>query len=256
MNKKLQNLLFALLAMSFLVVPGQLLAQGSLAELWVMTVSPANQQVFEEAFKEHAAFRKEQGEGFNWDVFTPVTGDSLSVYAIRACCFSWADLDMAQKWEADTPEVMQNWASTAGKYVESYAHYYDDFDFSNSHWPEGGDSPPYVGVTDYFVKPGHGSKFSSAKAKVSQIAINQGWGEDHHWAWSNRVGGKPVASIVVPFDSFEDMADDEVSFADFLNEHLGAEGTEAVFSEFSDAIRGSSYSIWRHRADLTPGNDD
>jgi hypothetical protein len=256
MNKKLQNLLLALFAVSFLTIPGHLLAQGSLADVWVMTVKPANQQAFEEAFKEHAAYRKEQGEAFEWDVYTPVTGESFDMYVIQACCFSWADLDKREAWEADTPEITQNWATTAAQYVENYAHFYDDYDMSNSHWPEGGNSPPYVGVTDYFIKPGHGSKFAAAKAKLSQIAINQGWAQEHHWAWSNRVGGSPTVSIVVPFDSFADMADDEVSFAEFLTQHMGAEGAEEVFSDVSGAIAGSSYTIWRHRADLNQGNDD
>ena len=256
MRKNPQKLLIIVLALMFLAGSGPLLAQGSLAEYWVMTVSPSNAEAFEAAFKQHGAYRGEQGEEQSWDVFTPVTGDSLNVYVVQACCFGWAQVDKQEQWGVDNPGVMENWASTAGQYVEKYAHYFDDYDMANSNWPESGDSPRYVGVTDYYVTPAHSADFAAAKAEVSQIAINQGWGEDHHWAWSQRVGGKPVTSIVVPFDNFADMTSGETTFADFLKEHMGAEAATALMAKFTGAVRGSSYSIWRHRPDLTSGSSD
>ena len=247
--------LFILLAMtlscSALAQPGS----GNLAEGWAMTVKKGQQVNFEAAFKAHGAIRKENGDPRNWSVYVPVTGDDLTVYFVRTCCYAWADQDAYTEWESQHPAVMTDWFENVDQYVENYGHYFTEMDWDNSHWNEG-QVVRYVGVTDYAILPGKAAEFHAARRELSQIAINQGWADDHSWAWSDQVGGKPSASLVVPFASFADMGDDEESFYNFIIEHKGQEGAAALVENFADSVKGSKYSIWAHRPDLSTGNSD
>ncbi|HMB60526.1 MAG TPA: hypothetical protein VKN35_11495 [Xanthomonadales bacterium] len=250
------KLIFGLLALTLSNTVFAQDSQGSLAESWGMTIKQGQQGNFEAAFKAHGEIRDAAGDPRAWEVYTPVTGDQLNVYAVRTCCYTWADQDAYIKWERDNPGIMQDFFANVDQYVESYGHYFSEVDLDNSHWGDGSKPVVYVGVTEYAINPGHAAEFHSARAELSQIAINQGWGETNRWAWTDQVGGKPVSSLAVPFSSFADMGDDEQSFRSFVVEHAGEERTSELMEQLADSVKSSSYSIWAHRPDLSTGSGD
>ena len=228
---------------------------GTLSESWAMTVKRGHEAQFEAAFKAHAKVRQDAGDPRHWDTFQPVTGADMSVYYLRTCCFTWADQDAYTEWEKNNPKVMGDWFANVDQHVESYAHYFDQMDPENSHWS---DPPPvmnYVGVMDYTIEAGEAADFHTARRELSQIAINQGWGDSHNWGWSESIGGSPSASLAVPFANFAAMAGAGQNFREFIIEHMGAEGAEELMERFGDSVEKSHYSIWVRRADLSYGSD-
>lgn len=226
---------------------------GSMAEIWTVHVASNSVLAFEEAVKAHMAVRQEHGDPFHWETFIPHTGDDLFVYSFRTCCFAWADLDAYEKWAGDNPEVDAHWNENVHPHVTGYEHSYSEIDFANSHWPTEEEGPVrFVGVTTFKLKPGAEQAFNATKAELSQIALNNGWADDHHWAWVTSVNGKPRVGLVIPFSNYADMAPPEQSFAEFLSEQLGsAEAAGAKLAGFSEATYGSSYEIYTHRPDLS-----
>ncbi len=226
---------------------------GNLAEVWVMTVDMDSQPAFEEAFKSHLAVRKEHEDPFTWNVYTAETGDDLSTYLVRACCFSWADKDAYDAWSDKNPDVENDWSQNVHPHVAKYGHHYSTIDFANSHWPEGNADHRFVGVTDYHIKTGHASQFAAIMGELSQIALNEGWAEaGHHWAWSNSVDGTATTHLVIPYKNYADMADPDPTFYEFLSQHLGSEQAAGeMFQRFNDAMTGSEYHIYEHRSDLS-----
>jgi hypothetical protein len=256
MKKKAIALIISVLALSFSSGIFAQQTQGTLAESWAMTIKKGEQANFEAAFKAHAAVRKQAGDPRQWDVYVPVTGDNMAVYGIRTCCFTWADQDAYTEWERTHPEVMADWGSNVDQYVAHYGHYFSEVDLDHSHWGDSGQAIKYVGVTNYTIEPGKGAAFNAARAELSQIAINQGWAENHRWAWMDQVGGEPVVSLAVPFANFADMGDDEQTFRSFLVEQAGEEGAEELMERLGDSIESSNYEIWAHRPDLSTSSTD
>lgn len=244
---------FSLLA--FMLLPISLFAQESspnLVESWEFVPKPGHQADFEAAFREHAAVRVEAGDPRAWDVYVPEVGDALDTYAVRHCCFAWADQDAYQEWNIEHPEIFKHWNDTVAPHVGSISHYYYEMDFANSHWPEGIGTPHLVGVTRFSIAPGKAAQFHAARSEISQIALNQGWSAaGNHWGWYDRVGDEPVAGIAIPFDNFADMTPGEQQFSAFLVEHMGEESAAALMERLSSSISGSSYTIWVHRYDMS-----
>jgi len=246
----LQTLCLFLLAQ----LPSAVLAQapsGNLEEMWIFTVKGGDQAAFEAAFKEQGSLREKHNDPRKWDVYVPATGGDLNRYAVRACCFAWADQDAYTAWTMQNGPVMEQWYSKVAPYVENAEHYFFEMDFANSHWPEDLTSPGMVGVTEFAIEAGKASQFHSARAELSQIAINQGWAAaGRHWAWTDRIGGEPTAELVVPFSNYAAMQPGEQSIAGFLTEKLGAEGASALMEKLTSGVSGSSYTIWMLRPDL------
>ena len=239
----------------WLILPLSIQAQESgplHSESWYVTVKPGHAAKFEEALKAHGAMRRDAGDPRTWTVYTPVTGENTQIYLLRTCCYSWHQIDSNTAWDADNPSVLGDWMANVDPHIEKLGHYFYESDTANSHWPEDGNPPNYVGVTRYFVKAGEEDTFNSARHKLSQIALNQGWSESgKRWSWYTRVGGKPQVTLATPYDSYADMAPDEESFFNFLSRHLGADAAAELLDESRSATNGSHYAIWRWRRDLT-----
>lgn len=226
---------------------------GNIAEAWMMTVDMASQPAFEEAFKAHLEVRKQHDDPFEWHTYVQETGNAMSTYLVRACCFAWADKDSYETWGEENPEVSADWGENVHPHVSSYGHHYSTVDFANSNWPEDAGNHQFVGVTDYQVKNGHGQAFELVKGELSQIALNEGWAEaGHHWAWTAAVDGPNTVHLVIPHENYADMAAPEQTFFQFLSEHLGSDEAAAeIFQRFNAATDGSEYNIFRHRTDMS-----
>jgi hypothetical protein len=229
-------------------------APPNMADMWVVHVKTGMAAEFEAAFNEHMAYRAEHGDPRTWNVFTVAVGSDLGSYSIRACCFNWADFDAYDAWNAES-NAGQHWNENVDQFVESYEHYFSAIDFENSNWPEGDNNFSLFGVTNWRVKPGAGGAMNAAKAKMSSMAKEHGW--PRHWSWSSGIGGSPGLSLVAPFDNYAGMKAPEQSFAEFLTEHMGSqEEALELLNTFSTSAKGSTYTIYRHRKDLSSAADD
>jgi hypothetical protein len=248
---------FSLLA--FILLPVTLSAQEStpnLAESWEFIPKPGHQADFEAAYLEHLALREEAGDPREWDVYVPEIGTALDTYAVRHCCFAWADQDSYQEWNFKNADLFKHWNDIVAPHVASTGHYYYEIDFANSHWPEAAGSPRMMGVTRFKIAPGKAAEFHAVRTEISQIALNQGWSAaGNHWNWYDRIGDSPLAGVAIPFDNFADMAPGEQQFSAFLVEHMGEERATALMERLSSSISGSSYTIWVHRSDLSSPRD-
>ncbi len=222
-------------------------APPNLADTWVVHVRHGHEGEFEAAFKAHVEARKAVGDPRAWQVYTPVVGEDFGHYVIRSCCFEWADQDAYDAWSLES-NMGEHWNQNVHAHVKRYAHYLNLIDFENSHWPQDVKAN-FVGVTVWDVKPGGYGPMSAARVALSKAAKEHGW--TRHWSWSESVGGQGALIIASPYKNYADMAPPEPSFFDFVSEKLGAEEAQKLFSEFSSNLSPGTYTVYRHRADLS-----
>ncbi len=256
MKKTSIKLILGLLAGLFCLAPLTTLAADNpppLAEEYLFTPKAGHLGEFLAAFKAHTDLRKEKGDPRKWQVYTSILGDEINNYAVRQCCFNWADLDSYSQWDEANPEVLSHWLENVAPHVENMQHYYSDIDWSNSNWAADAGPFRYFTVNEWTVKDGHDTDFSVAKKTMSQIAINQGWATaDRNWIWTTQIGGRPLASIVAPHKNFADMAAGEETFFEFLSRHLGSkEAAGELMKKFSASTWGSKTTIWEHLPGLS-----
>jgi len=259
--KKVSHWLFlSLFATLMFLAPMTTMAEdapGTLSEEWLITVKPGYLGNFQEALKEHTAVRKKAGDPWNWQAYTQVVGENLDQVAIRHCCFNWADVDAYEQWNRSHPEVLQHWYAKVAPHATKAEHYFEHNDWTNSHWNDAASSYRLFGVTSWNVKGGSGGDFAAGRAKMSQIALNQGWANsERNWAWSTAIGGRNTESIVIPYKNYAAMAPGAQSFFEFLADQMGSpEAAAELMKSFSGASWGSSYTVWEHRPDLSMSDD-
>jgi len=226
-------------------------APPPLSDVWIMVPKQGMESDFEEAIKTHMAFRVDAGESWQWNTYTPVAGDRLDMYQFRYCCFDWADMDDYMAEEAQ--EAMgTHWDETVHPYVDHYHHYFERTDWENSHWPEGDGEGPYYEVTTWTWKADAGSSSGEARKKMSQAAIEHGWGDTGaNWMWMFRMHGKPKLMLVSSFEDYADMAMPDPGFFEFMSEALSEEEVESMFADFDSGFSSVETTLWRHRPELS-----
>ncbi|MDJ0941230.1 MAG: hypothetical protein QNJ00_15830 [Woeseiaceae bacterium] len=226
-----------------------------LTDVWVVVPKQGMEAQFEEAASAHMAYRAEQGESRSWEAYNAIIGDNVQAVMFRACCFDWPDQD-AYVEAMDGSEIQAHWADNVHQYVDDYHHYIEEYDYENSYWPESDDRGPYFGVTTWTWKEGAGPGPEAARTKLSQVALENGWGEaGNEWLWHKRIGGPPKLMIVTGFESYADMAPPEQSFAEFLSEHMDEDEMNDLFTTFGSGFSSSEYTVWRLNENLsTPGD--
>jgi hypothetical protein len=261
MKNASKMLLLSLYASMLYLLPLSAMAEdepGPLAEMWMVTVKNGYLGNFQEALKEHSAFRAEHGDPWKWQVYASVVGKNLDQIAIRHCCVNWADVDSYEQWNRGNPEVTRHWFETVGPHVEKVEHYFEQIEWDESNWNAAAGSNRLFGVTEWTIKGGYAADFAASREKMSQIAINQGWATaGKNWLWAKTIGGRETQSIVIPYNNYAAMAPGEESFYAFLAKHLGSEEAAGeLLKTFSSATWGSEYTVWEHRPDLSMGKDD
>jgi len=227
-------------------------AAPALATAWMLVPKKGMGAEFEAAIKEHVAMREEAGDSRDWQMYVPVIGRKMNVYAVRYCCFDWPDQD-AYGEEAQEKGFGEHFNETVMPYVDYIQHYLERIDMENSAWPENTDGYKYFGVTSWVWEEDASMQVDEVRKQFSQAAIEHGWGEDNPWVWMNRIGGKPMLMLVSPFKSYADMAPPEQSFFEFMIENTDMdEGDVAgMFETFGDGFESSDYTVWMHRPDLS-----
>lgn len=260
MIKRPAKFVLSIFAALFFLVPAVGVAQNTappLAEMWLVTPKADHGSDFYEALKKHTAFREEHEDPRSWQVYTPMLGDKLNQYAIRYCCFSWADQDSYDAWGDEAKKISAHFQEHVAPHVESWEHYFESIDWKNSHWVA--ENGPYkmFAVTEFNLKPGEARNFNAAREKMSQIALNQGWAtKDRSWLWATTIGGKQQQSVIIPLRKFADLDRDGDTFVRFLSKHMTATAVEDLMQQFNGASWNTNYQIWKLQDDLSMGEAD
>ena len=230
-----------------------------LTDVWFVVPKQGMEQQFEEAAREHMAFRDEQDDSRSWQAYRVVIGHKLNVIQWRYCCFDWGDQD-AYLAEEQEKGFGAHWNENVHPYVDHYHHYLDENDWEHSYWPtgEGEETGPYYGVTSWTWKMGSGPGPDEARKKLSKAALEAGWGESgNKWLWLQQIGGKPTIRIVSTHADYASMAPPEPSFFEVMSEHMGSgEEVGALFDAFGAGLSSSDYTVWMHDEGLSASSDD
>lgn len=245
--KKIYTILVCLLVMPAICFAGEK-KPTLIADVWTMTPKAGHESAFYSALKEHVKFRAEKNDPRVWEVYSPVTGDNVNSYIIRACCFEWSTQDTYAEW-SESSGVQKHWSETGGQHVESYNHDFIKLDNKNSNWIEG-TSTNYVGVTRFNMKSGKSKAVNEAIEKFGEIAQDNKW--PHSYAWSYPVTGSADVNIAVPFDNFAAMAPLDENFFKFVSRILKSEKkAQKLFDGFSNNIESSSYTIYKQLTEFS-----
>lgn len=220
----------------------------TIATTWIMWVKQGQSQQFENALKAHAAWRKQAGEKFTWQIYQPVVGSDLDHYVVRSENHHWKDLDTNAAWEQQQ-NAGEQFEKQVGPYVQRMEHYLSQEDSKHSHWIASKDYR-YFGVTHYQFKPGTRAVVNATMDKIQKAVTDAKW--PYSYSIDDRIGGRGGVDIVEPMKSYADMADPDPSMMKILASSLGSEeAAKALMQEFGSSIKDHDYTIYAYRPDLS-----
>jgi hypothetical protein len=247
----------ALLALPLGVVADNHEEAPPLSDVWIIVPKAGMEAEFNEAVREHVAFRKAQGESRSWNGFRVVIGDNLRPVMFRHCCFDWADQD-SYIAEESQEAIMADYYEKVFPYVDHAHHYFEESDRENSHWPEGDATDgPYFWVTTLKWQAGSGPGPGNAREKLSQLAKEHGWDDaGNEWLWITRIGGEPMVMLVGASPDFAGMADPETSFYEFMSEKMGSfDELDEVLEQYRKGMKSVNSSLWMRDDSISTPED-
>lgn len=221
---------------------------GNVSSAWYMWPKAGSVPQFEKALREHAAWRKQNGEGFQWNIYQPVVGDDISYYVVFSGNHEWADFDGNEKWDREN-KAQEAFNRNVDTYVERYSHYfYEDRD-DISYWPATGQFPMYT-VTRMKIGPGQYGNFRSAVIKAREAAEAQNYGGN--WVLRSITGGDHDMMLVSPQRNYASMAGPSPSFMEMMAKHMGGRDKAAThMTAIQSAVEAGTTTVVRHRPDLS-----
>lgn len=225
---------------------------SNVSTAWYMWPKAGSIPQFEKALREHAAWRKESGEDFTWNIYQAVAGDDVSYYVVFSGNHSWADFDRNQKWEMES-KALDTFNQNVGPLVERFSHYFYEDEAELSYWPATGQFPMYM-VTRMKLGPGQYGDFRSGVSSVREAAEARKFGGN--WLFRSITGGDDDMMLVVPHRSYADMAGPSPDLMEMMAEHMGGEDKAAKsMAAIQSAIKAGDTTLVMHRPDLSTPAD-
>jgi hypothetical protein len=239
-------------ALVFLALALPALAQQSPANLGrvvAMVPKPGMAQQFEEGRKRHMEWHRKQNDTWAWETWQVQTGDASGVYLSITFGHTWKDFDAWEAKYAKGDEV------DAAKNMDPYlvADTSSLWAFRNdvSRPPEGNEPSKMASVIHFILNSEGVNEFNIANRKIHEAIGKTNWPVHYQWYALVNGGEQPHFVLVLPHNSYAEMAPQEVSFEAMLEKAYGREDANALLRSLEKTIKRQWSEIIVYRPDLS-----
>ena len=224
-------------------------SQGTVTRYYLTTVKAGHDLKWEQAFKAHVDWHRQQNDTWAWDTYMLVTGERLGQYITISGDHAWADFDAPSVSEQkDAADVI----SKLGPHVESLSSGFWTERTELSRPPEDPLPSPLIQIVKYRIKPGKNPVFVRAVELFGEANDKTNWTGRYFWFveygagaaartfW--RIVAKPNWASMQPVlaSSFQAMA-----------KTYGDEGLQSWIDSFGESVESVKSELWQHRPDLS-----
>ena len=221
-----------------------------LTQHYTLKAKPGHYGQLMAALKAHTEWRKENGDPWAWELYSPQTGGRLDEVDIRSSGHHWADLDAYNGSEFQR-NAGAHYLETVAPHVADIYTVIDAWDPEISAWPEGGPDYKLFDLSHYWLKPGHYQQWRAAVKKIHDILQAAEWPETYGFTRLVSGGSVPQVTLVLPRTSWADMEEPEPSAQDVTREALGEEESNKLWAAFIGAVAKTKTEVVQHRPELS-----
>ena len=222
--------------------------EGTIGLVYFVRAKPGMEAQFEEGTKKHMEWHRQQNDTWTWGAWVTMTGENTGRYAFGSFGHHWADFDNPGVSEEEDEANLQ---ATMAPYAESAVARYYAYLPQVSHPAPEGESFPLSVVLVFELRVGTEGKFINNITKVHKAIEKTNWPGYHEWYVLVNGGRQPMFVLVLPQESWADMAPQETSFEAMLEEAFGRQEAESILRAFNHIIKSETSSIVRDRPDLS-----
>ncbi len=223
--------------------------EGTISQSFTQIVKTQNVAQFEEAYKNHLKWHRQNNDTWTWNMWSTVTGE-LGRYIVITDDHTWADFDSPPfDVQADNADAI----AKLGRFVESVA---SGFARAMTEVSMPAANPvPLAQVIEFSLKSGKDGDFLHVIGKFAEAAKQVNWPGRFVWL-ANESGGTADYILVIQHENWASFAPLEMSFPAVLEEVYGRQEANALLDMISKAVESETERTWIHRPDLSyvPGN--
>lgn len=248
----MRKITFALVAVFLLLAVVAALAQDksvNIGRVYVTVPKPGMTKQLEEGRKRHMEFHRKQNDSWTWTVYEVETGEDTGSYLSISFGHSWKDFDA---WDqkmgaADTADGAINLTPFAAQTRGSIWMYMSEV----SRPPSDTNPSKMVEVIHFMLNSGGDSDFEYAVGKITEAINKTNWPAHYFWYSLVNGGQTPHYVLVIPHDSWADMADLDPSFPVMLEKGLGRHEARELISDLDKSTRSEWSEVLVYRPDLS-----
>ncbi len=220
---------------------------GPVAKIYVVKVKQGMEAKFEEAYKAHVDWHRQQRDSWAWEAWQFESGDRVGQYVVVTPGHHWSDFDARGEMEKADDEQAQ---ATLLPLVESLEVWWTRAIPEVSKMPQGALNAAVARVTDYQVRPGKDAEFMGVLRKVAQVMADVEGRGPVIWQ-QNLTGPGGVYTFVEMFPDWASLTPPAKSVIEVIAGKLGALETAKLVETFSQCVERTEIQLVRYRKDLS-----
>lgn len=230
---------------ALLAMPAEVAAQDNKAQVYHVDPEPG----FEAAWQDHAEWRTEHGESWDWSVYQVVQGEHLGDFIIRSGGHSWSEFDTYN--EGFGERAGQHFSANVAQLVEDGRNYIVAVDTALMRLPEDMEQPQLVSVDTYYLTAGGAQDWWDAAEKFHEAIAGEDAAGYRYALLSPEAGASGWARVVDFHENWASFAPPERSFEELMQSVYGEEQAQEIFDRFSSSFHRVESMVVRYRPDLS-----
>jgi len=218
---------------------------ANINRVFYLTPKADMQTQFETALKQHAQWRKDNGDPWAWEVFQVINGQNMGDYIVISGGHKWSDFDDYNDFR---PKGYQHFAANVAPLVEANTSVISATDTTIVRGVEG--AYPLVQVIYYKLAPGKTQQFAEAAGKYHKAFMEKDYPARYALGW-NVNGGNFDALLVFPQDNWAAFEGPDTSTMEVMQEVYGEQEAKAIAEAFETSIAESRSIVMLRRSDLS-----
>lgn len=220
----------------------------TIARMWKIVPKDGMWSQMEEAMGAHIQFRVDNGDPWNWNVYSVVGGEIDGARYVRSANHTWAEIEAYA--ESDfVAKAMEHWNANVHPYVDSYVTSIANYHADISQWPEGAVFK-YYRVFTYRLAPGKLLEFKAAVKAITDVLIEADW--DETWAFTEHLTGDlPAVSLIIPEDGWGGFVGPDKSAREVVAAAKGEDVAKAMWDAFSQHVESIESTVYLRDGEMS-----
>lgn len=222
---------------------------GNVGRVFVFQPKPGMAQQYEEGRKRHMDWHRKQNDTWTWETWQVETGEAVGAYLTITFGHNWKDFD---EWEAKLGKAdAADAAANLSPYIAGESNGLWIYRAEVSRPPEGQGPSKMAEVIHFTVKLDAEAEFNYLMRKFHEAIGKTNWPAHYLWYALANGGEHPHYVLVLPRNSWAEMAPQEVSFGAMLEKAYGRQEAESLLGSLGKSVRREWSETIIHRPDLS-----
>lgn len=220
---------------------------GTIGQVIVTRVKAGMGKQYQEGRKRHMAWHKKQGDSWTWSTSEVTSGPYTGSYLTFSFGHRWKDFD---DWEArfgqgDTADVDLNLTPYAESTTISYYQFLPELSRPPATVPRMNE------VIHFLLNPDKESEFRHTQQRIHEAIGKTNWPSNYSFYALQNGGEGPHFVLVLPRNSFAEMAGPELSLPAMLTKAFGGYEANAILGAIGQATKSQWSELLVYRPDLS-----